>query len=217
MDKGVGERNTLSWGSRRLCWQDPAQHAGRSCPLPTNIVAHFTLRPASVSPLGEPACPRLRDQGCGVGGRIRGNRRGAGAGRSPKPRPAPPRGGGDLVEAETSWRRRPSGGGGPAAPGSASRPTEARALPRSLSAEGAGPGERRWGAGRGEGARAAAAAGRSRPKLPSRRLSTWDGLPRSYAPSGGDGSGVVPALLPVPFHPTPLWVPSDLDPEPAIH
>ena len=81
MDRWVEERNTLSWGSRRLCWQDPAQHAGRSCPLPTSIVAHFTLRPASVSPLGEPACLRLRDQGCGVGSRIRGNRRGAGAGR----------------------------------------------------------------------------------------------------------------------------------------
>ena len=60
------------------------------------------------------------------------------------------------MEAETPWRRRPRGGGGPATPGSASRATEARALPRSLSTAGAWPGERRWGAGpgaRGGGAR----------------------------------------------------------------
>ena len=72
------------------------------------------------------------------------------------------------------------------------------------------------GPGRGEGARAAAAAGRTRPELPSRRLSTWDGLPLSYPASGGDRSGVVPDPVPVTFHPTPLWVPSDLDPGPAV-
>lgn len=82
----------------RLCGQDPDQHAGPSRPFPTSIVAHFTLRPASVSPLGERACPRLRDNGCGGGGsgcsRDAGNRRGAGAGRCQEPRSAPPRGGG---------------------------------------------------------------------------------------------------------------------------
>lgn len=154
MDRWVEERNTFSWGSRRLCRQDRAQHAGRSCPLPTSIVAHFTLRPASVSPLGEPACPRLRDQGCGVGSRIRGKRRGAGAGRSPKPRPAPPRGGGDPVEAEAQQHPaqhldQPKRG--------RCRDHSAPREPGQVSAAGAP------GAGRGEGARAAAAAGRTCP------------------------------------------------------
>lgn len=156
----------------------------------------------------EPACRRLRDQGCGAGSRIRGNRRGAGAGRGPKPRPAPPRGGGDPVEAEAPQHpaqrlEQPKRG--------RCRDHSAPREPGQVSAAGAP------GPGRGEGARAAAGAGRTRPELPSRRLSTWDGLPLSYPASGGDGSGVVPDPLPVAFHPTPLWVPSDLDPGPAVH
>lgn len=128
--------------------------------------------------------------------RVRGNRRGAGAGQSRKSGPAPPSGGGDPVEAEA--RQHLAQRLDQPKITQCCRDHSAPREPGQVSAAGAP------GAGRGEGARAAAAAGRTRPELPSRRLSKWDGSPRSYPPRGGDGSGVVPAF------------PCCLSPDPAL-
>ena len=139
-----------------------------------------------VSPLGEPACPRLRDQGCGMGSRVRGNRHGAGAGQSQKSGPAPPGGGGDPVEAEA--REHP--------PQRLDQPKITQCRRDRLSAAGARPGERRWAAGRSaRGGGARSSRGRQDPPGAAQQQVFNVGWVAPLLPTQrGDGSGVVPAF-----------------------
>lgn len=145
----------------------------------------------------EPACRRLRDQGCGAGSRIRGTGQG-GRGAGPEARPAP-----------GPWRRRPCGGGGPAAPGSVAQSNRSGALPRSLST--AEPGQVSAagapGPGRGGGARSSLA-GRTRPRsCPAGGFQHGMGCPSPTQPAGVMGLGVVPDLSLLPSHPDPALGP----------
>lgn len=120
--------------------------------------------------------------------------------------------------ARSPGRPRPEEGGSPVAAGSARRLTDAGLQPGSRSAAGAGPGERSQGVRLGtRGGGRTRQQGGPAPELPGGHSQLGGPLlpphrggraraGRDPRPSSTDSS-----------HPTPLWVPSDLDPGPAIH